>query len=343
MALALVTAPTRAGVEKQADSIAAFDAFWALYDENYALFSVKRADWDAVRSIYRPRVKRDTARADLFEIFGEAIDHLNDVHVSVRDRRTGALSRSGARSIGVGDFENGEFSLDLIASRYIDGGLTSRAGGAVVFGNLRGGAGYLRIHNFKHPTSTSQAIDEALARFTGERALVIDVRSNGGGLDSVGRLIANRFADRRRLYMLVSNRMSGFGRHDTAQATDWYVEPDTKPSFQWHVFVLTNSRTISAAENFILAMRVLPRVMVIGDVTAGAMADTVTATIDGEWAFTVPVNVVRDADGVCWEGLGLTPDLWVVNTPEGVASGRDRVLEFAQLLGPVVKAEPDFD
>ncbi len=333
--LALLAVPIQAKQAGDADPEAVFDAFWSLYDENYALFDTKRVDWQAVRSIYRPHATRATSRAALFEVFSEALDRLNDVHVTVRDEEGHRFSRSGGRSIGIGEFENGKFSQDLIMSRYVEGGLMSRVRELIQFGEMRRGVGYLRIRNFKYPTSTGQAVDEALAELADRRALVIDVRNNGGGADSVGRIIANRFADRPRLYMRVSHRIGGIGRGTFAPPVDWQVEPQGGRRFEGRVIVLTNSRTISAAENFVMAMRVIPGVTIIGDVTAGAMADTLTLPIDGGWTFTVPINVVRDAEGVCWEGVGLAPDLWAVNTPEGVAAGTDRVLELALALAGI--------
>jgi carboxyl-terminal processing protease len=314
---------------------AAFAAFWSLYNDNYALFGVKRVQWDAVRAVYQQRISASTSRAELFQMFSEVIKLLNDVHVSVRDERRSAFFRSGARSIGVGEFENGEFSLDLVASRYAASALNSRVGGLVHFGELRGEVGYLRLRNFKYPTSTEQALDEALAAFSmfiNPRVLIVDVRHNGGGADAVGLLVANRFADRRRHYMSVINRRSGAHPADFSPTVEWYVEPQAGRRFEGKIIVLTNSRTISAAENFVLAMRTIPGVMIIGDVTAGAMADTLKLSIADGWTFTVPVNIVRDAQGVCWEGVGLTPDLWVANTAAEVAAGTDRVLDLALTL-----------
>jgi len=44
---------------------------------------------------------------------------------------------------------------------------------------------------------------------------------------------------------------------------------------------------------------------------------------------TVPVNLFRDVNGVSWEGVGITPDLWAKNERAEVASGTDRALQMA--------------
>lgn len=324
--------------EARTDPVSTFSEFWLLYHDNYALFGIKRVEWNAIRSIYEKRIRRSSSRAELFQVFSEATGLLNDVHVSVRDERTGMFFRSGGRSIGAGEFENGEFSLDLIASRYAATALASRAGGTVFFAELRGGAGYLRLDRFKHASATEQAMDEALAAtrsFANPHALIIDVRHNGGGSDAVGRVVANHFSDRRRHYMSVSNRRSGTHPARYSAPIEWHIEPQPGHRFEGRVIVLTDSRTISAAENFVLAMRTIPGVIIVGDVTAGAMADTVAWPIADDWTFTVPINIVRDAQGVCWEGVGLAPDLWMKNTPSELAAGTDRVLDLAILLAAI--------
>ena len=93
--------------------------------------------------------------------------------------------------------------------------------------------------------------------------------------------------------------------------------------------VLTNSRSISAAENFVLAMRAIPQALIVGETTAGVMADVDDVDIGDGWEFSVPTNLFRDAHGVSWEGIGLVPDLWVTNDKTDISSGTDRVLNLA--------------
>ena len=59
------------------------------------------------------------------------------------------------------------------------------------------------------------------------------------------------------------------------------------------------------------------------------MADAVPQPLPNGWQVTVPINSFRDANGVSWEGIGVTPDLWVKNERADVEAGRDRVLGTA--------------
>lgn len=327
VALLLVLAgPARA--EAPFDPEAEFDAFWSLFDAHYALFEVKHVDWDAVRAVYGPRVTSETTRAELFALIEAATALLNEVHVTVEDTRTGRFARSGGRGLGIGPFDAGTFSLDLIVSRYADAGLTEWAGGAVRYGTMEGGEiGYVHLGAFRYPTTTAAALDAAVASFDDARAVVVDVRQNGGGDDDVARAVAGRFADARRPYMTVAERAPGADA--MGAPVPWHVEPMGPSQYDGPVVVLTNDRTVSAAETFVLAMRALPHVLVVGDATAGVMADAYPMPAGNGWVFGVPVNVMRDAHGLSWEGVGLPPDLWVANDPGEVAAGTDRVLETA--------------
>jgi hypothetical protein len=158
-------------------------------------------------------------------------------------------------------------------------------------------------------------------------ALVIDVRNNTGGDDRTVQLLANRFADRRRLY-LTSQIRRGAGHDDFEAIRLWHVAPAGR-SFTAPVALLTNRHTMSAAENFTLAMRALPNVTTIGERSAGVFADIYTDTLPNGWQFAVPYTLHLDHHGLSWEGVGLVPDMRVRNAPAEVTAGTDAALQLA--------------
>jgi CubicO group peptidase (beta-lactamase class C family) len=308
---------------------AVFEEFWSIYNEGYALFGVKHIDWDAVYRVYRPRVNPSTTDDELWALLGQIVGLLNDVHVTVSDPKSERRVRSGGRSIGVGPFDNGEFSLDLVAKTYATRGLRPAADGALHYGWLPGEIGYLHIGRFHDPDASAHATDEAIAALDGAKGLVVDVRHNGGGDDRVGQAIASRFVVTSRPYMAVAMRRPGAVPAAFLDPVEWRLSPAGPVQFTKPIVLLVNSRSISAAENFALAMRAVPQAIVVGETTAGAMADIVTRALPNGWLVTVPVNSFRDVDGVSWEGIGITPDLWVKNERAEVASGTDRALQTA--------------
>jgi CubicO group peptidase (beta-lactamase class C family) len=308
---------------------ATFEEFWAIYNEGYALFGVKHVDWDAIHTVYRPRVGPETTDDELWALLEEVIDLLNDVHVTLTDPATGRQARSGGRSIGVGPFENGEFDLHLVEQAYASGGLASAADGRLRHGWLPGEIGYLHIRAFEDLEASTRAIDAVVEGFEGAKGLVVDVRHNGGGDDRVGRALAGRFTAAPRLYMTVATRKFGQVPPAFAAPVEWWVRPAGPAQYTGPIVLLVNSRTISAAENVALAFRAVPHALIMGETTAGVMADTAPQPLPNGWRVTVPINLFRDASGMSWEGIGIPPDLWVKNDRTDVAAGRDRVLETA--------------
>ena len=279
--------------------------------------------------VYRPRVTAETTDDELWAVLTEMGSLLNDVHVTLTDPETGQQARSGGRSIGVGPFDNGEFSLDLIGDSYATGSLKSAMDSVFHYGWLADSIGYIYIDRFRAPEASADAIDDALRHLKEATGLVVDVRHNGGGDDRAGQAIASRFVAEPRLYMTVAMRKIGQAPPAFAAPVEWWLRPAGPRQHTGPVVLLINSRSISAAENFALAMRAVPHALLIGETTAGVMADAATQPLPNEWEVGVPVNQFRDANGISWEGVGITPDLWVKNTRADVEAEQDRMLETA--------------
>jgi len=305
-----------------------FEVLWQTFDRNYALFGPKRVDWDALYRVYRPMVTAETSDDELFEVMSNLLEHLNDNHVRLGGNgqryRSGILSELNGE--GYADQEMEDFSIGLVQSKYLVSELEAR--GRLRFAWLPDSIGYLRIRGFGNLVQSSEAIDGIMGEFQGAKAVVIDLRATPGGDDQVGKAIASRFADRKRLYMKTFER-NGPEHDDFAPPRYFYVEPQGPVQFTGTLVVLTNRWGISAAENFALAMRVLPHATLIGDFTSGVFADVYGDRLPNGWQFSVSFKLFVDPTGFCWEGIGVPMDLRIINRPEDIAAERDRVLEFA--------------
>ncbi len=324
--LMMPPSPSKTGLSEPE---ATFEEFWTIYNQGYALFGVKHVDWDAVYDVYRPRVTAETTDDELWAVLTEMGSLLNDVHVTLTDPETGQQARSDGHSIGIGPFDNGEFSLDLIGDSYATGSLKSAMDSVFHYGWLSDSIGYIYIDRFRDPEASADAIDAALRDLEGATGLVVDVRHNGGGDDRAGQAIASRLVAEPRFYMTVAMRKIGQVPPTFAAPVEWWLRPAGPKQYTGPVVLLINSRSISAAENFALAMRAVPHALLIGETTAGVMADAATQSLPNGWKVGVPVNQFRDANGISWEGVGITPDLWVKNTRADVEAEQDYVLEAA--------------
>src|SRR5262249_29496410 len=172
-----------------------FEYLWQTYDRNYALFGAKHIDWTALYKVYRPRVTAKTTDAELFEVLAGLLGNLNDNHVRL-------TSPDRAFQSGIlGEMKQESFSLDLVKEAFLKGRAKELMNGVFLYGWLTDSIGYFHINRFSQIVQSTAAIDQIIKEFKDARSIVVDVRANGGGDDRVGKLIADRFADRKRLYM----------------------------------------------------------------------------------------------------------------------------------------------
>ncbi|MFC1731101.1 S41 family peptidase [candidate division KSB1 bacterium] len=306
------------------DPVENFEHLWNTFDRNYAIFGPKHVDWDLLYEIYRPKITPGMPEDDLFSVMCSMLGHLNDNHVRLR-------SSSPERSFSAGflnQLQRPDFSQLPVPENYFRSPVKKLSDGVFSYGWIADNIGYFHFGRFSNREASAAAIDEIVESFKDADGMIIDVRRNGGGDDFVGKIIADRFADRQRLYMktMISN---GPGHDDFTPPRYWYVEPNGPRQFTKAVVLLTNRFSISAAENFALAMRVLPHVTVVGDFTSGCFADVYSDNLPNGWRFGCSYKLFVDTNDFCWEGIGVPPDLRITNTDNYIEEGKDRVLDFA--------------
>ncbi len=325
-ALALVLSTFTPGppVQNAGDPVANFEHVWNRLDRNFAQFDAKHIDWDAVHRVYRAQVTAATTDEELWNILLAMVRTLNDGHVCLQDAK-----RRECGGLTVGLKQEG-FSRDLVKSKYLQGKAVELLKGKVTYGWLTPDIGYVHLLDFKGSADPLyEAIDGVIAHFAKARALVVDVRNNTGGTSKTAGSAARRFADRKRHYSTARTRYGV--KHDALWMVEYRnVEPGGPLQFTGPTVVLTDRFTASAAERFVLALRVLPHVTVVGDLTEGALSAQFPDRMPNGWTLWVSFRVVTDQNGVNWDGAGIPPDLRVVNTAADVAAGVDRPLEFAQ-------------
>jgi C-terminal processing protease CtpA/Prc/Flp pilus assembly protein TadD len=324
-ALIVVVAPRFAAAQELSEPEKNFEHLWKTYDRNYALFGAKHIDWDALYKVYRPQVTAKTTEDELFQIIADMLGNLNDNHVRLispkRQFQSGIL----------GQMKMEDFSLDLVKKKYLKDKSKPLVDGNFDYGWITDSIGYFHFRGFGRMELTRAAIDQIIKEFKDAKAIVVDVRGNGGGDDRVGKLIADRFADRKRHYMKTAIR-NGSRHDDFTPWKYWYVEPDGPIQFTKPVILLTHRHSVSASENFALAMRVLPHVTVVGDATSGVFADVYGDRLPNGWRFSVSFKLFIDQTGFCWEGIGVPADIRQINTKQDIEAQRDKVLEFAVSL-----------
>lgn len=185
---------------------------------------------------------------------------------------------------------------------------------------LDGGIGYLNLASFSgHPDSTG-AIDAAMARLIGARALVLDLRENLGGGEVALRQLMGHFApEPMRLEDLQFRRCAPDPADpegcvpDGRDTFERFANPVEQPAFpDQPIHVLVGPGTFSAAEAVAYDLRAAGRATVIGEPTGGG-ANPSTGMDLGPWYTVImPIGVARHpVTGTNWEGVGVQPDVRV--------------------------------
>jgi C-terminal processing protease CtpA/Prc len=314
------TAAAPPAAEGAKSPFAIFDEAWKLVDTRYGNFPAKGIDWNLIRRIYRDQAQAANDDLELATIISAMLGHLNDNHITFKTKDSLYRPNGPAdRSAFVDD--------SIISKRFVSREMQS-GGGDWRYAWLADSVGYLRIDGFHNAVRTRAEIDTVLTFFRGARGLIIDMRKHFGGDDPSANEVIDRFATSRGLYL--TSRAKGGDPHDVfLEPRSFYYEPKGSWQFTRPVMILTSRRTVSAGENFLLGMRELPQVTLIGDVTAGAFADVGHFKLSNGWEMNFPFNRFVDKNGFSWEGVGLAPDIKLVAKPSEIAAGKDILLDFA--------------
>ncbi len=186
---------------------------------------------------------------------------------------------------------------------------------------LDGQVGYLDLRTFFAARYAGATAVAAMEFLSGSKAVIVDLRSNGGGWDDMVTLLASYFAD------LDETRIAALTQSTLDSSYFASVVPSFVPGKRLTgipVYLLTSSRTASAAEAFVSIVKSLNRdVISVGQRTAGAENPVGMLALDAQFVLKIPCyRKIYFGDRPGWEGTGLTPDVEVSS---------DRSLETAHL------------
>ena len=198
----------------------------------------------------------------------------------------------------------------------------------IKYGMLRNNYGYMYYGDFSVSIGEGN-LDMILGALASCDGLVIDVRSNGGGLLTNVEPIVARFITEKIHAGAISHK-TGPGHNDFSKPYDYYFSPapSGRVKFSKPVVVLTNRASFSATNNFVSIMKSLPQVKVVGDVTGGGCGLPFTSEMPNGWSVRYSASAITDPSGNLTE-FGVEPDYKVDMTPQEIAEGRDAILEKA--------------
>lgn len=178
------------------------------------------------------------------------------------------------------------------------------------------------------PRLGRDGLNGELERLSAARGLIIDLRGYPRGFEPqfLGHFLdaSDEWEDPFRVLLA----RAPDGDLPVLRASGWGIE-QRSPTIDTPVVFLTDHRALSFAESLIGFIQYHELGPVVGTPTAGANGDIIPLVLPG--GFTTQYSGLRvvGADGRTFHGQGITPDIEVAPTREGLRAGRDEVLEHA--------------
>ena len=310
---------------QKADYSYSFSKVWNDYDRNYSYFVHKNINWLDMKNTYQPMVAEEITY-DFFidEVLAPMLTDLRDIHVRLTNKYGNTITLYKPEKD-----VNYKYDDDFYTN-YITNNISTLSGSTFI-GKVINNLCYIIISSwgnmdvsmseFLHYFDTNQEI------FNAFKGLIIDVRPNGGGQESLARNVAGRFTLTENLYEFRKNR-NGTDHNDFTPLQPVYFSSSGNWQYTKPIAVLTGGQCASSNESFILMMSTLSHVIIIGDTTRGSSANPKDYNLEDGTTYSISSWVAYKPDTTILEDIGIFPDI-AIDASESIIDGRDMVLEKA--------------
>lgn len=302
-----------------------FDALWNIIDQRYCFFEHAEEqfglDWDEVYHKYRPIAEEELSQIELFDLFGEMLRELRDGHVNLTSEYGTTFYWDWKLNYPI------NFS-DSIQRNYL--GTDFRMNSGIKYNAIYPDSiAYAYVGSFESGFSNSN-LTALLMSVSHCKGLIIDIRNNGGGMLTAAEDLASHFT-KEKIHSGYIKHKTGTGHNDFSSPEPIYLDRGEGAIWLRPTVVLTNRGVFSSANYFVMLMRELPHVIILGDKTGGGAGLPFNSTLPNGWGVRFSACPILDINGKITE-FGIEPDTIVHITSDDWNRGRDTMIDNACML-----------
>ncbi len=325
-----------------------FEIFWDTFDQHYPFFEKRNIDWNNVREKYLPLAKNIESDKELYELFNKIIQPFNDGHIKLDVPDSLSIQIDKRESSEIVNKTKGDVKEDIIKKYLSD--LQSYNNGVIQWGYIKNSkVGYILVsdmNDFPHYVTSSNlsekeyqeqyneklqsrspieqfsdelagvdfVMEKILNDFTNSKSIIIDLRFNGGGYETVALKLLSYFVDEPKHILSVKAKMgNGFTKEQE------YILKPSGSNYLGQVFLLTSKRTASAAEIFALGALAYPNIKSYGSSTNGIFSEILWKKLPIGLEFSLSNELYSDSKGNEYEivGVPVNQDMGYPKDPEG--------------------------
>lgn len=337
---------------------ASFRVFWNTFNDNYAFFQRRKVDWQQVYNEYLPVVKRLKTEKEFGSVLREIVKEIDDGHI--RLEIPDSLSPNNLKVTPKAVKNKKDLIADL-QKDYINGSRSYNNGlirwgflknskiGYIVLTDMNNFSNYVteadrnskdfnRRYELKRESKSPleqfndeiQGVEKAMqivqTDLRESQALVIDLRFNGGGYETVALKLLSYFVSHKEHILSIKAKTA-----DGFTPDQPYVLVPNKDPYRKKVYLLLGPNTASAAEIFALGTLRYPNITRIGSKTAGIFSELLWKELPNGWGFSLSNEIYTDGKGKSYEGVGI-PVNYELNYPRDRSTFYDSFYQHGTFL-----------
>ena len=312
------------GEQKQRNQ-QAFDVLVKALAERYSHRDLRVKDWKKLEKDMLAKVLAAKTDRGFAAAAAEALKPTDDLHLYLR--------------IGEQTFGTGSRSVDALFRRpLIDREVKlAPAGPVALAGRTADGIGYLLIAGWTKELDP-EVVGGAITELMDTKAMVIDVRPNSGGDESLAQRVAAWFVEGTKAYAKNRYRERG-GKGGVGPMIERTVTGNpANRRYDHPIAVLTSRYVMSSNESFVLMMKQAKDCVVVGQPTFGSSGNPKPVELGNGVTAFIPTWQDLRLDGTDFEGQGLQPDVLVPCTAKELETSDPILAKALELLrGKVAK------